>query len=142
MNLSVKLILVSLFLSSLFSCSTTNDELFPETFEVNQLPQIDPIVSQHFINVSLVPNGPICDKEIMANVEIIDSQGNAHNQVVVAKNGIIDFTYDKKASGNYSVVFKDFETNQLMGSVSFYLSDIDMNKDYYLKTIEYSNCNF
>ncbi|KXX69066.1 hypothetical protein [Flammeovirga sp. SJP92] len=144
MNLSVKLILVSLLLSFISSCSSSNDELFAEMERITPpITSAEEALYPSFLNVELKPSGAVCDEDIIVYVELFSSKGDRHSGYVVAKGGVINFSYDNSSFGGaYSVVFTKHNTDTVIGSTSFYITTEDLKKEYYIKTIEYSNCNF
>ncbi|WP_044203655.1 hypothetical protein [Flammeovirga sp. OC4] len=143
MNLSVKLILASLLLTSLFSCTSATDEIFPEVSNSNRLPRVDSSPQNAFLTIELVPNGDVCNNSIIANVELISSTGFEFKQNIQARDGVLTFSLDNNfVGGSYAVTFKTIDDEELIGSTSFYLTSDDLKKEYYTKTVEYSNCNF
>ena len=145
MNSSVKLIFVALFLSSLCSCYSSNDSIFDEIPSEDQITFNGKLLHPSYLYITLVPNPDqnICNKELIANVELLNTEGYSYRENVVAKNGVFDFAYHNDfVEGTYSVVFRVHNSETIIGSTTFYITSEDLRKEYYLRTIEYSNCNF
>ena len=145
MNSSVKLIFVALFLTSLFSCSSSNDAIFDEMpATLTQVGAIEQKEYHSFLNIKLTPSADaVCTKDLIVDVELSGSDGSSYSETVVAKDGVIHFSYDNNnKGGNYSIVFRKYNSDQVIKSTSLFITTNELDEEYYLKTLEYSNCNF
>ncbi|AZQ60906.1 hypothetical protein EI427_01355 [Flammeovirga pectinis] len=139
MKSSIKSILVLVFTFSMFSCSTMleSENVVPYKASIPVAKQAD----NEFLKVYLQPTEAICNDVIVVEVELINSSGYKHTESITSVNGVVTFTHDHEfTGGGYSVYFRNISTNELFGSTSFYLTQSDLEKDTFSKTVIYNNC--
>lgn len=142
MKNSVKLI-IALFLSSfLFSCASSNEDVIPSESRTDSI-VFTPSDGGKFLNVTMVPTGAVCNQDFIVSVKIMNSSGYEYTETIAAnENGIIHFSHENDfKSGAYGIYFTLPSDQSMIGSTSFYLTSEDLEKDYYNKTMEYSNCD-
>lgn len=140
MKNSVKLILTLILSSFFFSCTNSNEDVIPSSFGNGQI-TLTP--NSHYLNVTMVPNGAVCNNEFIVRVKLQNSSGYEYTETMSSnESGLIHFSHNNDfKSGAYSIYFTIPGNQSIIGSTSFYITSEDLQKEYYNKTIEYNNCD-